>query len=125
MTRRALILLVAAALAIRLLYALLALRGYVPTTDALHYHMLATSVAEGRGLVHPFPLGFDHPTAFRPPLWPLLLGALYAVTGPSVGAAQVLTAALGAAAVVGLALLVTRLAGRSAGLATGAVAALH
>jgi hypothetical protein len=125
MTRRALLLLAGLALAVRLLYALLALRGYTPTTDALHYDMLATAVAEGRGLVHPFPTGVDHPTAFRPPLWPLLLGGVYAVTGHSLLAAQVLTAVLGAAAVVGVALLAGRLAGPTVGRVAGLVAALH
>lgn len=125
MTRRALLLLAGLALAVRLLYTLLALHGYAPVSDAVHYHELATAVAEGRGLVHPFPTGTDHPTAFRPPLWPLTLGALYAVTGPSLGAAQVLTALLGAVAVVGVAALAARLAGPTAGLVTGGVAAVH
>jgi hypothetical protein len=114
-----------AALAIRLVYALLALRGYVPLTDAHHYHGLATAVGEGRGLVHPFPTWEENPTAFRPPLWPLLLGGVYAVTGASLGVAQVVTAVLGSLAVVGLAVLAGRLAGRVAAIATGVTAALH
>ena len=125
MSRRSLILLAVGALVARLLYALVALRGYVPLTDADHYHEIATAVAEGRGLVHPFPTGVEHPTAFRPPLWPLLLGGVYAVTGPSLGVAQVVTAVLGSLAAVGVALLGARLAGPVAGLAAGTVVAVH
>ena len=125
MSRRHLVLLAVGALAARLLYALVALRGYVPLTDAQHYHEIATAVAEGRGLAHVFPTGIEHPTAFRPPLWPLLLGGVYAVTGPSLGVAQVVTAVLGSLAVVGVALLAARLAGPVAGLAAGVVAAVH
>ena len=99
------------------------LPAYTPLSDAHHYHTLATAVAEGRGLVHPFPLGHEHPTAFRPPLYPLLLGALYAVTGVRLGAAQMLNVVLGTLVAVLAASLAGRLAGRRAGIAAGLLTA--
>jgi len=101
------------------------LRHYAPVSDALHYHSLAAAIGEGRGMVHPFPFGFPHATAFRPPLYPLVLGGVYAVTGPKLGAAQALNVVLGSG-VVGLSSqLAWRMAGRRAGVVTGFLAAVY
>ena len=113
------------ALVVRVLYVVIVLRRYVPVSDAEHYHSLATAVADGRGMVHEFPFGYPHPTAFRPPLYPLLLGGVYAITGPKLGAAAALNVVLGTGVVVLAALLAWRLAGRTAGVVTGIVAALY
>ncbi|MDQ3980993.1 MAG: hypothetical protein M3314_15840, partial [Actinomycetota bacterium] len=69
----------------RVLYVVIVLRDYAPVSDALHYHSLAAAIGDGGGFVHEFPFGYPHPTAFRPPLYPLLLGGLYALTGPKLG----------------------------------------
>lgn len=114
----------AVALAVRVAYVLVVLPHYEPVSDALHYHMIATAIAEGRGFVHPFPFGFDHPTAWRPPLFPLVLGGVYAVAGPRLGAAQALNIGLGALVVVLVALLAWRIAGRPAGVGAGMLAAV-
>ena len=113
------------ALVVRVLYVVIVLRDYVPVSDALHYHTLADAVGDGRGLVHEFPFGHPHPTAFRPPLYPLLLGGVYAVTGSQLGAAQALNVALGTAVVVLAALMAWRLAGRRAAMVTGLLAAVY
>ncbi len=113
------------ALVVRLLYVVIVLRDYVPVSDAEHYHTLAAAVGDGRGMVHEFPFGHPHPTAFRPPLYPLLLGGLYAVTGPRLGAAQALNVALGTVVVVLAALMAWRLAGRRAAMVTGLLAAVY
>jgi hypothetical protein len=113
------------ALVVRVLYVVVVLRHYVPVGDALHYHSLADAVGDGRGLVHDFPFGYPHPTAFRPPLYPLLLGAVYAVTGTRLGAAEALNVVLGTAVVVLAALTAWRLAGRKAGVVAGSVAAVY
>ena len=61
------------------------------------------------------------PTAFRPPLYPLFLGAVYAVTGDSITAARLLQALLGVAAVGLLGVIAWQLWGRRVALiATGA-----
>lgn len=113
------------ALLVRVLYVVVVLRHYRPVSDALHYHTLAAAVGDGRGMVHRFPFGYPHATAFRPPLYPLLLGAVYAVTGPRLGAAQALNVALGTGVVVLAALVAWRMAGQVAGMVTGLVGAVH
>ena len=113
------------ALAVRVLYVVIVLRDYAPVSDAEHYHTLAAAIGDGRGMVHEFPFGHPHPTAFRPPLYPLLLGGVYAVTGPRLGAAQALNVVLGTVVVVLAALMAWRLAGRRAALVTGLLAAVY
>lgn len=113
------------AVGVRVLYVVVVLRDYAPASDALHYHSLAAAVGDGRGMVHPFPFGYPHATAFRPPLYPLLLGGVYAVTGPKLGAAQALNVALGTGVVVLASLLAWRLADGRAGVVTGLLAAVY
>ena len=113
------------ALAIRALYVALVLRDYAPLADAHHYHTMAAHIGEGEGVSHSYPFDFVHPTAWRPPMYPLLLGAVYAVTGPKLGAAQVLNVVLGTAVAVLAALLARRLAGRVAGTLAGLLVAIH
>lgn len=113
------------ALMVRVLYVVIVLRHYTPVSDALHYHTLAAAIGDGRGVVHDFPFGYPHPTAFRPPLYPLLLGAVYSITGPKLGAAAALNVVLGTGVVVLAALLAWRLAGRTAGVVTGIVTAVY
>ena len=123
--RRWLVVVGLAALGVRVLYVVVVLRRYEPVSDAHHYHTLAAAVGDGRGLVHDFPLGHPHPTAFRPPLYPLLLGGVYALAGPRLGVAQAVNVVLGAAVVVVAAALSWRLAGPKAGVVTGLVAAVY
>ena len=113
------------ALLVRFVYVLVVLRHYSPVSDALHYHTLAEAIGDGRGFVHDFPFGRPHATAFRPPLYPLLLGGVYAVTGPKLGAAQALNVVLGSGVAVLAALLAWRMAGWRAGVVTGLVAAVY
>ncbi len=113
------------ALLVRVVYVMIVLDDYEPVSDALHYHTMAEAVGDGRGMVHDFPFGYPHHTAFRPPLYPLLLGGVYALTGPKLGAAQALNVALGTGVVVLAALVAWRLGGGRAGVATGLVAAVY
>ena len=110
---------------VRVLYVLVVMPDYRPVSDASHYHTLAAAVGDGRGMVHEFPFGRPHATAFRPPLYPLLLGGVYALTGPKLGAAQALNVVLGTGVVVLAAVLSWRMAGRTAGVITGLVAATY
>lgn len=108
-----------------MLYVVVVLRHYQPVSDAHHYHSLAAQVGDGKGLVHDFPFGRPHPTAFRPPLYPLVLGGVYAVFGARLGVAQALNVVVGTGVVVLAALLAWRLAGRTAGVVTGLLAAVY
>src|SRR4051794_5374284 len=64
------------------------------------------------------------PTAVRPPGFPYLLGAVYAVTGDSVTAGRVVEAVLGALVVVLISLVAFELFGFRAAVASGLLAAV-
>jgi len=115
------------ALAARLLYNAVALGDYTPTSDAHHYHDLASRLADGHGFAStfPFPDAEPHATAFRPPLFPAVLGGLYAIFGPHLGVAQALNVTLGIGVVVLAALVTCRMAGVGAGVAGGALVAVY
>ena len=100
---------VAVALVARVLYWRFAIPDYVPISDAGHYYDIARNVAEGRGFSHTFPQLYPHPTAFRPPLYPLALGGLYWLFGVSIGLAQGVNLALSLCSVVLVMLLARQL----------------
>src|SRR4051794_29781450 len=112
------------ALAVRLLYVVLALRGYHLVSDSAHYNDIARKVSEGRGVASTFPYLWVHPTAFRPPLFPVLLGGAYAVFGVHIVVAQALNIVIGTGVVVLAALVAFRLAGRTAALVAAGIAAI-
>lgn len=112
------------AAAVRVGYVLRFLRHYRMVSDARHYHDIAVSIATGHGFAAAYPYGFLHATAFRPPLYPLLLGGAYALFGDHIATAQVLNIALGSGVVVLIALLATRIGGRDAGWIAGASSAV-
>jgi hypothetical protein len=114
------VLLVAVTVVACVLYWQLAIPRYVPISDASQYAQLASNVAHGRGLSMVFPGLFSHPSAFRPPVYPLLLGFWWWIFGTSVAAGQALSLITGVAAV----LLTERLGRRLAGPLAGLVAAL-
>jgi 4-amino-4-deoxy-L-arabinose transferase-like glycosyltransferase len=123
--KRTLALLAVGAVAVRLLYLVAFARDYRPRSDAHHYHTIAANFADGDGLSAAFPFTYQHPTAFRPPLYPALLGAFHWVTGDRVGGGQLLNVALGAAVVVLAALLGAHIAGRRGAVAAGAAVAVY
>jgi hypothetical protein len=113
------------AVAVRIAYLAAFARHYKPQSDAQHYQTIAKYVADGDGIAAVFPLTYLHPTAFRPPLYPALLGSFYWITGVHVGAGQLLNVALGAALVVLAALLGAHIAGRVGGFAAGIAVAVY
>jgi 4-amino-4-deoxy-L-arabinose transferase-like glycosyltransferase len=113
------------AVAVRIAYVLLFLRNYHPQTDAQHYIDIATSVAHGHGFAAKYPYGFEHATAFRPPLYPLVLGIAFAVLGVHLAVAQALNVVIGSAVVVLIGLLATRVGGSRAGLIAAGLAAIY
>ncbi len=99
-------------MACRLGYELLALRHYSPQADSESYLILADSFARGEGLADfgpPGHFGDGGPTAFRPPLYPVILGIFRALGFDSLGAAQLLNIVLGSLTVL-LAFLLVRTA---------------
>jgi hypothetical protein len=115
------------ALTARVLYNAIVLADYTPVSDAHHYHDIARNLADGHGFASTFPFPDAEPqaTAFRPPLFPAVLGALYVVFGAHVGVAQALNVTLGIGVVVLAALVTCRMAGVGAALAVGAVVATY
>lgn len=115
----------ATALGARVLYMTLVIPSYVPAADARQYRRLAAAVARGSGLSFVFPFWFHHPTAFRPPLYPALLGSIWRVTGDSNRVGQGLNILLGCVVVLLVAVLAARIAGPTAGLVAGLIAAVY
>lgn len=113
------------AVAVRLAYLVAFARDYRPRSDANHYQAIASAFASGEGISARFPFTYLHPTAFRPPLYPALLGAFYWVTGDRVGVGQLVNVALGAAVVVLAASLGAHIAGYRGGVAAGIVVAVY
>lgn len=98
--------------------------GYTMRHDDRAYDRLGLAIA--RTGVYPN-LG-GHPTAYRPPVFPYLLGALYSLTGSGharVVGGRVLQALLGVLAVALLGALAGRLFGRRAAVATMLISAVY
>jgi 4-amino-4-deoxy-L-arabinose transferase-like glycosyltransferase len=101
-----------------------------PTGDAAEFDAYAWNLVQGRGYSGPSPDVVDgsgravhHPTAYRPPVSPLVYAAAYAVAGHSYPAAHAANAAVGAVTVLLVFGIADRVYGRAAGwLAAGAFA---
>ena len=94
-------------------------------SDAIHYDELASNIANGLGYVHRFPQLEAHPTAFRPPLYPILLGAFYRVFGEHLVVGRLLSMALGMGVVLLAFLLARRIAGWRAAMVAGLLVAVY
>jgi Dolichyl-phosphate-mannose-protein mannosyltransferase len=114
-------LLVGLALAVRVA-AVLATPDLPLASDPRDYDLHARSIADGEG--YP-PAAVGGPSAFRPPGFPVPLGAVYAITGDSLTAGRLAQALVGTALVALTGLVAFRLWGRVAALATLAVAAVY
>lgn len=121
---RPVVILLAAALAVRLAW-LFANRHLALANDPADYQRLAVSIVSGHGFGRSVLAGGRGPTAFRPPLWPLVLAALYWVVGVHLVAARLFEAILGTLAVGLVGLLAAQMWGRAAGLASMALASVY
>jgi 4-amino-4-deoxy-L-arabinose transferase-like glycosyltransferase len=93
-------------------------------SDAAHYHDIATNLAGGNGFASTFPQLSAHATAFRPPLYPGMLAALYRVVGANPVAGKWLNIVLGVLVVLLVDRVATRLRGPAAGLVAGLLVAV-
>jgi 4-amino-4-deoxy-L-arabinose transferase-like glycosyltransferase len=99
--------------------------------DGYEYADIGRHLAAGEGfttgIVYPPHLAYgvarDHPSLVRPPLWPVVLGAAFALAGPSLAAVHSSAALLFVATAVLAAALATRVGGRAAGAVAGIAAA--
>jgi hypothetical protein len=98
--------------------------------DAPQYQQLASNLAEGRGYSLTWvgqgaDQGKLRATAFRPPLLPAVLAAVYLVTGPSPTAGRLALVLVDATTCALLVVLGTALASRAAGAVAGLLAAAY
>lgn len=117
---RQLALLAAFALTVRLAHVLaMASSPYFahPVVDAATYETIGRSIAAGHG--------YPESVFWHPPGYPVFLGLLWALAGPSYLLPRLLQVAMGAANVVLVAWMGARCFGRKVGLASGIVAALY
>jgi hypothetical protein len=98
---------------------------YVPRHDDRDYDRLAWAMASGDGYPPVRIHGRAYAVAYRPPLWPAVLGAGYVITGHSVLAGRIETALLGALGVLALAWVAGELLGPRAAWWAGAIGAVY
>ncbi len=116
--------LVAVAVGVRLLY-WLATIDYSPTSDAHSYHSIGRNLARGIGFAAHFPALSDHATAFRPPIFPLLLAGPYRLFGASVGLGRLTSLLVGIVVVLLVERLTSKIGGSIAGLVAAVAVAIY
>lgn len=116
--------LLAGALLVRLA-AIVATQDFVLTRDPLDYHVHAVSIAAFNGYPESMFAPGGGASALRAPLYPYLLGAVYAVVGDSVDAGRVFGALLGVVTVALIGLVAHQLWGRRPALVAMAIAAVY
>jgi 4-amino-4-deoxy-L-arabinose transferase-like glycosyltransferase len=99
--------------------------NFVPSGDPADYERNAVSIASGHGMTVTQIASPGSPSAFRPPAYPYLLGALYAIVGVHASAGRLLSAVLGVLAVALLMLIAARFWERRWALLAGGVAAVY
>ena len=117
-----------AALAVRVVYTLIADPVVPEVSDASAYHLLGRNLADGRGYIRPFDLTIldrVRPTAEYPPLFPGLLGVASFLGIGSVDGQRLLTCVVGAGGVALVGLVGRRVGGPTVGLVAAGIAAVH
>ena len=116
----------AAALLLRVAVVLVIQSDYTPLTDASDYDRIASSLAAGDGYGATSVPGAEGPSAFRAPMYPALLAAVYAVFGGHSWTWGLLeNAVIGTALVAMIGVVGAQLFGRRVGLIALAIAAVH
>jgi hypothetical protein len=100
-------------------------RHQVLANDPADYQRLAVSVASGHGFGTTVVAPGGGPTAFRPPLWPLFLGALYWVVGTHVMVARAVEVVLGTLTVGLIGLIARQLWSAATALVAMVIAAVY
>ena len=96
-------------------------RPETPIADAADYHQLAASLADGRGYVN----ADGNATAWRPPGYPAFLATIYRATGPSVRAATLVQAFVGALTVLLLMLFASTILSEREIVVVGVIATVY
>ena len=110
----------------RILYWILVTPNWVPNSDADQYLQIARNLAAGDGYSLVFPQLELHATAFRPPVYPILLAVPTWILGDEVlWPARLLSLLLGLGVIAAAVTLANRWGGAVAGLSTGLLVALY
>lgn len=117
----ALLVIAGGALALRVAYVLAAKRDQPLLGDQIYYAFQAQALADGHGFTHPV---FGGPAADHPPVTALLMTPVALVTD-SITAQRLAMAVIGTLVVVAVGYLAHLVAGRRAGLAAAAIAAVY
>ncbi len=123
--RRDALLVVAVALAVRLVIVLFAAGRFPPADDGTFYHLVAARIAQGLGYTWLWPDGAVTYAAHYPVGYPALVGGSYALFGAHPGVAMGMNALFGVLAALAAQSLVSRSAPRRAALAAGLFVALE
>jgi 4-amino-4-deoxy-L-arabinose transferase-like glycosyltransferase len=99
--------------------------SYHPLNDAASFDMIANSIAHGHGYGHTLIVPATGPSAYRDPLYPLLLGVAYAIFGHSFTIGLLEEAVIGMALVVMIGIVATQLWSAREGVIALAIAAVH
>jgi 4-amino-4-deoxy-L-arabinose transferase-like glycosyltransferase len=125
---RALTLIAAAGLAVRLAYALALVKSKPLLGDGLEFHLQANLLADDKGYIQPFlyqARGIARASADKPPLYPFLEAGVSLLGGRSWAWHQLVGCLAGTGTVVVTALVGRRAAGARAGLIAGGLAAFY
>lgn len=95
--------------------------GYQPMFDAVIYNELARSLLHQ----HCYCFPQQHVPVYRPPLWPAVMAAIYAVLGDATRYARLACCVLGSGTCVLVYLIAKDLFGRRIALVTGIIAAVY
>ena len=105
--------------------AVLATRDYQPLTDALNFHHIAASVSDGNGFGESMVPPAVGPTAYRAPLYPIVLAGIYEVLGIATTKARLVQALIGAGTVGLVGVVAVQLWDRRVALIAMAIAAVY
>jgi hypothetical protein len=98
---------------------------YAPVYDAADFNRIAISLSSGHGFGPTQIKGLSGPSAFRTPLWPGLLAAIYWVVGAKLTAGRLVVAVLSTVLVALIGAVTSLLLNQRAGLLTMGIAAIY
>jgi hypothetical protein len=113
------------AFVVRAAYAILTRHSYHPVTDAANFDMIANSLAHGHGFGQAVVPPATGSSAYRGPVYPLVLSVPYLLFGHSWTVGRLEQAVIGTALVLMIGVVATQLFSRRVGLVTMAIAAVY
>lgn len=116
---------VAAGLLLRITLVMATRHSYHPVNDPADFYRIARSIGAGHGFGPTVVPGASGPSAFRTPLYPAFLAAVFSVFGTGITVGRLATAVVSALVVPAVGALGWQLGGRRVGLTTLTLAAFY